>query len=129
MSDRPWHSDGLRFKCTGCGKCCTGSPGYVWVTWEEIEAISKHLEMPLEEFTKQFVRRIGKRYSLTERPHSYDCSFLRDKQCTIYAVRPEQCRTFPFWPDILESKEAWDHAATYCEGINDDAPLIQIGES
>ncbi|MCH7752933.1 MAG: YkgJ family cysteine cluster protein, partial [Planctomycetes bacterium] len=41
---QPWYQDGLRFKCTGCGNCCTGSPGYVWVNQAEINALAAHLE-------------------------------------------------------------------------------------
>lgn len=28
-SEKPWYSDGLNFKCTGCGKCCRW-PGQVF---------------------------------------------------------------------------------------------------
>ena len=24
----PWYQDGLQFRCTRCGNCCTGAPGY-----------------------------------------------------------------------------------------------------
>ena len=34
--EAPWYADGLRFTCTMCGKCCTGEPGYVWTTDEEL---------------------------------------------------------------------------------------------
>ena len=37
---RLWYRDGLQFECTQCGNCCTGDPGYVWVTPEEIKAIA-----------------------------------------------------------------------------------------
>jgi hypothetical protein len=40
MDEHPWYKDGLRFTCTGCGDCCTGAPGYVWVNKEEIEALA-----------------------------------------------------------------------------------------
>src|SRR5207248_8895996 len=35
----PWYQDGLAFTCTRCGKCCTGEPGFVWVTDDELAAI------------------------------------------------------------------------------------------
>ena len=38
----PWYQDGLHFSCTRCGHCCTGEPGYVWVTDEELAAIAAH---------------------------------------------------------------------------------------
>ena len=41
--NEPWYSDGLKFDCTGCGDCCTGDPGYVWVSRAEIEALAAAL--------------------------------------------------------------------------------------
>src|SRR5688500_1701558 len=35
-TDAPWFADGLSFTCTACGNCCTGGPGFVWITKEEI---------------------------------------------------------------------------------------------
>ena len=37
----PWYQDGLRFRCTRCGHCCTGTPGNVWINEEEIAAIAE----------------------------------------------------------------------------------------
>ena len=41
MLEKPWYHEGLRFECTGCGDCCTGAPGYVWLTEEEIRALAE----------------------------------------------------------------------------------------
>jgi len=125
MAKEPWYADGLSFQCTGCGKCCTGSPGYVWVEEEEIREISAVLNLSVEEFSKKFVRRVDERYSLKEHAN-YDCVFLKDKQCQIYSVRPTQCRTYPFWGRILKSKEAWDTEATVCEGIRPHFPVVDL---
>ncbi|WP_296458322.1 hypothetical protein [Rubinisphaera sp.] len=43
-----WYKDGLKFECTQCGNCCTGGPGAVWVSEEEIQAIAEYLEKPVE---------------------------------------------------------------------------------
>ncbi len=119
-----WYADGLRFKCTECGKCCTGKPGVVWVTPKEILEIANALDMPLDEFSRQYVRKLGNRYSIKEKINTYDCIFLRDKKCLVYQSRPTQCRTYPFWPEILQSKETWEEEARECEGISEEAPLI-----
>lgn len=121
---KPWYSNGLNFKCTECGKCCTGVPGYAWVTEEEICAIAEYLKLTVDDFFSRFIRRVDGRFSLIEMPKNYDCVFLRDKRCTIYPVRPKQCRTFPWWPHTLESEEQWLETAKYCEGINPNAPLV-----
>lgn len=128
---QPWYKDGLRFKCTGCGKCCTGTPGYVWVSPAEAEALAAHLQISVEEFIKKYTRRVGDRLSLTERKNqgNYDCVFLEGKRCTVYESRPKQCRTYPWWPENVSSKEEWEEEGVRCEGINlPDAPLISLQE-
>ncbi len=123
-----WYKDGLRFKCTECGQCCTGSPGYVWVTIPEIEAMAKEKGLNVNEFSMRYVRRVGNRYSLVERKN-YDCIFLDGKRCTIYKTRPKQCRTYPWWPMNLKSKKEWDEMASVCEGVNHpDGELVPFGE-
>lgn len=126
---QPWYKKGLRFQCTGCGQCCTGAPGYVWLTLKEAEAMALFLKMPLQEFIQMYTRQVDGELALKEYPRSYDCIFLRDKKCQVYGARPVQCRTFPFWPENVESKKAWEETARRCEGINHaDAPLIPLSE-
>jgi Fe-S-cluster containining protein len=124
-STDPWYADGLKFTCTQCGNCCTGPPGYVWISREEIVRLAEFLRMSLEETIERFIRIVGDRFALLERINlkgEYDCAFLRDgdgkKQCSVYAARPLQCRTWPFWPGTLASKEMWDTAAVRCHGMN-----------
>ena len=54
---QPWYREGLLFRCTGCGSCCTGAPGYVWVEQAEIEALASSLKLAVEEFQSRYVRR------------------------------------------------------------------------
>lgn len=129
---KPWYKDGLSFKCTGCGQCCTGPAGYVFVNDAEMQALANTLNLPLDEFTKRYVRKVGNQLSLKERavsPTQYDCVFLEGKRCTVYDARPTQCRTFPWWHDNLSTKEQWKETALRCEGINHpDAPVISLEE-
>ena len=117
-----WYASGLQFECTQCGNCCTGSPGYVWVTIVDIERIAAHLKMEFEDFTRKYVRRVGQRFSLIEKA-DYDCVFLTREGgkagCSIYQVRPVQCRTWPFWNDNLRSPKAWKNASAHCPGMRD----------
>ena len=75
MSEEPWYKDGLKFTCSGCGDCCTGAPGYVWVNKQETQAIADFLKMDFEEFREMYARKIGIRYSLKEFPNG-DCCLL-----------------------------------------------------
>lgn len=120
-----WYSEGLRFRCTGCGKCCTGAPGVVWVTLDEIVKMAEYLKLSIDQFAKRYLREIDCKYALKENFVTHDCVFLKDAKCQIYPVRPTQCRTFPWWKENLENKEAWQEAALHCEGINHkDAELV-----
>jgi uncharacterized protein len=117
-----WYADGLRFSCHQCGNCCSGSPGYVWLSLEDMKNIAAFLKVEFETFTKTYVRHVKGGYSLIERAN-YDCIFLRRENgksmCGIYPVRPTQCRTWPFWNDNLKSQRAWADAATRCPGMAD----------
>ena len=56
---QPWYADGLRFACTQCGNCCTGTPGFVWVNDEEIAALAEFRGEPVEEVRGLYTRSEG----------------------------------------------------------------------
>ncbi|MCB9845246.1 MAG: YkgJ family cysteine cluster protein [Phycisphaeraceae bacterium] len=117
---------GLRFSCTLCGNCCTGPSGYVLVADDEIGRLASRLGIEIPEFIARFTRQEHEGRSLTEKPSQfgYDCVFLdRDKVpgravCGVYEDRPAQCRSWPFWPENLKSRAAWERASTSCPGMN-----------
>lgn len=112
-ADRPWYRDGLPFTCTQCGHCCN-IEGYVWVSEEEIEILAKHLGLEVHEFGGRYLRRVGNRFSLKEKPN-HECIFW-DQGCSVYAARPVQCRTFPFWPENIRDPKSWDRVVSECPG-------------
>jgi uncharacterized protein len=120
MSDEQekWYKDGLRFQCTQCGNCCSGPEGYVWVNEEELTRIAEFLGRPIEEVRAEHARKVGIRTSLKELKGSGDCTFLHSEKrnCTIYPVRPRQCRTWPFWDSNISSPEAWQGVEQVCPG-------------
>jgi len=118
-----WYAAGLSFGCVECGQCCSGpGEGYIWVTRPEIELIAEHLQMTPGELRHKYLHRVGLRTTIIEHRVTKDCIFLRQvgekKLCAIYPVRPNQCRTWPFWPENLSSPNAWNEAARRCPGIN-----------
>jgi hypothetical protein len=122
-----WFAGGVRFRCThpSCSACCTGArgPGYVWVTLDEMQAIAAHLGMQFESFTRKFIRQVEHRYSLVEKTNQ-DCILLEDGKCRAYAVRPTQCRTYPFWPEIMTSPQRWQREGTQCPGVEVDKTMV-----
>jgi Fe-S-cluster containining protein len=126
--DEPWYKDGLRFQCTGCGDCCTGAPGYVWVNKEEIAALAVQVGMAISDFEAKYVRDIGVRKSLKEYANG-DCVFFdgKTRKCRVYSARPRQCRTWPFWESNLRTPETWSQTCTVCPGSG-TGRLYQLGE-
>lgn len=114
---KPWHADGLNFTCTQCGNCCTGDPGVVWVNDEEIREIAEYLDKPIGEVRLFHTRLVGGRVSLTEYQNG-DCTYFDPvkRHCKVYPVRPQQCRTWPFWRSNISSKEKWDEVCETCPG-------------
>lgn len=130
-SEDAWYADGLQFTCTQCGNCCTGGPGFVWISQEEIVRLAEYLKLSPEQVVEQYCRKVDGRYSLTERrtaDGNYDCIFLKElegpltanrrKACSVYPARPLQCRTWPFWSENLRDRKNWDRSAKRCHGMN-----------
>jgi Fe-S-cluster containining protein len=125
----PWYKDGLNFECTQCGQCCTGGPGFIWVSDQEISGMAHFLNLSVDVFKRLYLRKRENRYALVEKKsQNHNCVFLKDNKCQVYQARPEQCRTFPWWKENLNTEESWKIAATFCEGIRVDAPLIPYKE-
>ncbi|MBA4027948.1 MAG: hypothetical protein C0475_02185 [Planctomyces sp.] len=116
---------GLRFECTRCGNCCTGPPGVVMVSDQEARAIAARLGLSVERFSAAYTRaaRGGRSLSEVESAAGFDCVFLRREAgsgralCAIYEDRPGQCRTWPFWPSVVGTRQAWESAGRRCPGM------------
>jgi Fe-S-cluster containining protein len=116
MIEEPWYDAGLRFRCTRCGNCCTGAPGYVWVSDDEVQAIADLLKEDVEQFIALHTRVANRGRSLREKANG-DCVFYdKTAGCTIYEARPAQCRTWPFWDSNVKSPAAWQKTCEICPG-------------
>jgi Fe-S-cluster containining protein len=128
-ASQPWFEDGLRFKCTGCGKCCTGASGNVYLSQADIERLAAFLQLPAGRFVRDYTRLVKGRRALVNRSGSTDCIFLREKTCSVYEARPTQCRAYPWWLSNIHDPESWAEAAQVCEGIDHpEAPVIPASE-
>jgi Fe-S-cluster containining protein len=110
--------------CTSCrGFCCRGVPGHVWIGEQDVRSIGAFLNVNSVDFIGRFTDRINNRLSLQERyiDGNYTCIFFdtRRKKCSIYEVRPDQCRRFPFWQYFRVHRE---ELASECPGIRECMP-------
>jgi Fe-S-cluster containining protein len=126
-----FYSGGLTFSCRSCSACCRYEPGYVFLSVEDLAGLAEAKEVSPDEFVGMYCRWVlwtdekdgtMERLSLRERTtgtgpnRSEDCIFWREK-CTVYEARPLQCRTYPFWAELLASEEAWRENAENCPGV------------
>ncbi|MBN2324200.1 MAG: YkgJ family cysteine cluster protein [Spirochaetes bacterium] len=116
----PFYSDGLSFECTRCGGCCSGFPGYVWLSEAELFRLCDFRGLDPAVFAGRFTRVVRgfgpPRLSLIEKD-GFDCVFF-DDGCTVYEARPFQCSSFPFWKRNLVSPASWERTADFCPGVN-----------
>ena len=110
----------LRFSCTQCGKCClTAGDYYVYLSEAESEAIRKRLQLSRSWFRRRYLERLEEGERVLASGADDRCIFLDARgQCRVYSVRPLQCRTYPFWPELTGTARAWNSEARRCEGVN-----------
>ena len=106
--------------CRDCpGYCCYGESGKIWVNQQEIEQISSFLHKSIVSIIESYLERKDNRLSIRERftALGFECVFFDNKkrQCSIYEVRPGQCRCFPFWEHFRKNREGLKE----CPGIID----------
>src|SRR4051794_18213833 len=117
-------SEGLRFECQpGCTACCE-QKGFVYLTEADVERAAGFLGMSARGFEHRYVFRTKNRLRLRV-PRDANCHFLKDGGCSIHPAKPTQCRIFPFWPELVESRREWVKTSRYCPGMG-QGPLVQI---
>ena len=81
--------------CQRCTACCCW-PGQVRLTEAEITRLAAFRGVGESEFIQQFTRLRADRQGLAlmEKPN-HECIFLEGKDCSVHAVKPQQCRDFP----------------------------------
>lgn len=111
----------LRFECQGCGHCCTTWYGDVFLREEDIDRISKRLEMDRESFEKQYVSRDSRGKLIVKLlPNAY-CPFYSDG-CTIHEFKPLTCMSWPFWDNVTDTERSWRKAEQRCPGMGKGRP-------
>ena len=77
----------------------------------------------IDRFVSLYLARMGSRFYLREVKieGSFHCLFFDEKErrCSIYDVRPVQCRTFPFWEYFRDNP---DEILKECPG----ARMVQV---
>lgn len=106
----------IKFKCQQCGNCCR-APGFVHLSKTEAKQIADFLKLSCFDFKKKYTEWVLFAGRVLKGTGEASCIFLENNKCAIYPVRPEQCRTFPFWDSILKDETEIKYVKTFCKGI------------
>jgi len=85
--------------------------------------MAAYLGLSQEAFRTEYVtRQKGDWFTLRSKKKKADgtepCGLLdEDGRCTVYEARPTQCRTYPFWDELIESRESWEKESVLSEII------------
>jgi uncharacterized protein len=77
--------------CCTCGNCCTVmSPQF---SSKDIRRLADHLGIQKARLINDYLRPSDEKgkYALAQLP----CRFLHEQRCSVYDVRPDDCRSFP----------------------------------
>ncbi len=126
VGSRRDHSDGTFPVCSTCPSqqnCCSrvrpkGGIDPPLLFPDDVAAIEKFTQQPAESFTRKSPARSPNQRLMLTGPGG--CHFYRDGKCSIYAVRPIDCRLFPY--DIIEQPDgclAWIVYTALCPATFD----------
>lgn len=117
----PFYKNGLNFACARCSFCCGHSPGFVYLSKRDLDALCSYFKMSISEFVLKYCRwadyYYGTQVLALKEQKNYDC-ILWNNGCTAYEGRPIQCSTWPFWSWMIEDRKTWDECAQECPGMN-----------
>ena len=117
--------DNFQFNCTGCGDCCRGG-GNVYFSDDELQDLKEYLKLNDEKWKllkNQLIR--FKKNGLNVHSSPKACIFINaENKCRIYPVRPLQCRSYPYWPSVFESRKELVLHMKKCPGFKEESEKI-----
>ena len=114
------YKEGIRFECQGSGNCCVSrdSYGFVYLSPDDLKRFAKDFNISIKMFKEKYCQITDGFIHLIEKNNlNGKCIFLKDNKCSIYKSRPSQCRTWPFWPENMNSKTWNKEIINFCPGI------------
>ena len=116
-----FYAKGLRFECRRCSSCCGKTPGVVYLSRRDLDALCAFFGMTEQAFIEKYCKwemyYEGKTVLALRSLKNNDCILWQDG-CIAYEARPIQCSTYPFWTWMVNDKDMWEECARDCPGMN-----------
>ena len=122
MRRSPWYAGGLRLRAPAAATAAAGpavrfSPDGADAVRAACSALPRLLLAHPELWTEDYDGAL-----CVDVAEGESCPFLGEGGCTIHDLKPVHCRTYPFWPEVLERRALWRNERRYCEGIGEGSP-------
>lgn len=91
------------------------------MTNEEHDRIAEYLGLSPATFRKRYGVRRDRETSMwaIETVEGRGCTLLTDeRQCSVHSVKPLQCSSYPFWPEMISDRKEWEEAKSFCPGLD-----------
>lgn len=109
----------VRFECNRCGLCCGDikqKKRRILLLESETEKIAHCVGRAIADFSAEINDSAPYGYEMKKSSEG-KCVFLKDNQCSIYAVRPLICMFYPFELKFNQNKELYSFDFTLeCPG-------------
>ena len=105
------------FECAECGECCYGEGG-IFLGEGEASRIACFLGIDDKEFLLRYCETRHGKTCIACGPEHWCLFFDVERKCLIHPVKPERCAQWPFFPEIIRSRHAWEMAKEGCPGIS-----------
>jgi len=102
----------------------------VYLSRNDVERLAQHANLTVPQYLKKdCTTTLDGRYVLRSNQSDGICIYLdENKQCTIYEVRPQQCKAFPWWAENLRSQRSWKQVKASCPGLTAEDAILIRGE-
>jgi Fe-S-cluster containining protein len=114
-----------KIDCLQCANCCKHHGATFKPT--DIKRIAKHLRMKEGDFITQYLRSDEDEDYITQ---TLPCPFLgNDNYCSIYEVRPTDCRRYPYTDEdiLLKKKQLTLKNVEVCPAVSNVLDEIERG--
>lgn len=109
--------------CTSCANCCKSL--VVGPDYRDVSVLAQHFEMTTVDFKKKYMKKDHEgEMVFKQRP----CSFLKNSKCSVYEVRPELCRKYPYLDQgqILENLPRLLRNIQFCPIVFNTYELLKL---
>jgi Fe-S-cluster containining protein len=103
------------FTCVRCGTCCKDE-GIVFFSADEIRRAADYLNIGERDFIERYLFYASGGYAHRVNEHNA-CAFLEKNICVINEVKPEQCKSFPYWREYVAHDGTLNNFNRKCRGI------------